>query len=94
MKKYEIMYILTPSVGEDIPSIVKQFESIIENNDGVLEKTDVWGEKKLAYNISDNQSGIYVLTTFSATPSCIKEVDRLLRLNENVLRHLIISKSA
>lgn len=94
MKKYEIMYVLTPSLGEDIPKVVKQFESVIETNDGVLEKTDVWGEKKLAYNINDHGTGVYVLTTFSATPSCIKEVDRLLRLNENVLRHLIIGKSA
>lgn len=92
MKKYEVMYILKPNV-ESLPETVKRFEDIIRANDGTVEKTDVWGEKKLCYEIAGNHSGIYVLVSFEGKIECVKELDRKLRLDEDILRFMIIKKS-
>ena len=92
MKSFEIMYILIPSLA-DVDDIVNEFDEIINTNKGKVMKSEVWGEKRLAYDINDFKTGIYVVTTFKGDPCCAKELDRKMRINENVIRHLIISKS-
>lgn len=90
MKAYEIMYIAKPDC--DIQSVVDKFNKLIEDNSGSVEKTDIWGKKRLAYEIQDLCEGIYVLVTFNGTPSTIKELDRVMGITDDVLRHMIISK--
>lgn len=92
MKNYEIMYICKASYEEAIQSITEKFNAIINQNGGTVEKTDVWGKKRLAYEIQDLAEGIYVLVNFAATPVCIKELDRVMRIDDAILRHMIISK--
>lgn len=92
MKNYEIMYICKPADDEVIQSVTEKFNAIINNNEGQVLKTDIWGRKKLATILSGFTEGIYVLVTFEAVPTCIKELDRLIRIDDNVIRHMIISK--
>lgn len=93
MKQYEVMYILKPSDKEDYyENAFKKYEDVINHNNGKVEKTDKWGIKRLAYVINDCKDGYYVLSCFTGTPSTVNELDRVLRLDENVLRHMIISK--
>lgn len=92
MKNYEIMYICKTAYEEVIQSVTDKFNTIINNNGGNVEKTDVWGKKRLAYEIQDLAEGIYVLVTFAATPACIRELDRLMRIDDAILRFMIISK--
>ena len=92
MKNYEVMYICKVAYEEAIQSVADKFNTIINNNGGNVEKTDVWGKKRLAYEIQDLVEGIYVLVTFAATPACIQELDRLMRIDDAILRHMIISK--
>lgn len=92
MKNYEIMYICKTVYEEAIQNVTDKFNAIIKANGGNVEKTDIWGKKRLAYEIQDKTDGIYVLVTFAATPVCVKELDRVMRLDENILRHMIISK--
>ena len=92
MKAYEVMYIVKPMEDEAFEAVVTKFEGLISNNGGTVEKTDRWGKKRLAYEIQDLQEGLYVLVTFNATPACIKELDRVMRISDDVMRHMIISK--
>ena len=58
----------------------------------LLKKTDKWGKKRLAYPIQDFNDGLYVLTTFAAEPACVKELDRVMKITDEMLRHMIIRK--
>ena len=92
MKAYEVMYIVKPVEEEAFEAVVAKFENLINNNGGNVEKTDRWGKKRLDYEIQDLYEGLYVLVTFKAEPACIKELDRVMRITDEVLRHMIISK--
>ena len=91
-KQYEIMYIVKPTDDEDVQNITAKFNAVINNNGGNVEKTDIWGKKRLAYELQDLTEGIYVLVTFEAAPACVKELDRVMRITDDVIRHMIISK--
>lgn len=92
MRAYEIVLIIKPNEEDIIKNEIKGVEELIEKNEGIVEKTDQWGKKRLAYEINEIKEGYYVLITFSAEKTCVKELDRVMRIKENILRHMIISK--
>ena len=92
MREFEVMFILEPNEKEVIDKNVKEVEEVIKKNGGKIESIDQWGKKRLAYEIRDLEEGYYVLITFSAAASCVKELDRVMKIKEEVLRHMIISK--
>lgn len=87
MRAYELMVILDPSVDERTvaPSMEKLLAQVTEAG-GSVEKIDVWGKRRLAYEILKNSEGIYVVINMTTTPEVAQEVDRQLTLNETVLR--------
>ena len=92
MKDYEVMFILRPALDEVIKSNIEKYEELITKNGGNVQKTDKWGVKRLAYTIENLDSGYYVLMTFSASKYCVMELDRVMKISDEVLRHMIISK--
>ena len=92
MKDYEVMFILRPALDEVINPNIEKYEELITKNGGNIQKTDKWGEKRLAYTIENLDSGYYVLITFSASKYCVLELDRVMKISDEVLRHMIISK--
>lgn len=92
MREFEVMFILEPNEKEVIDKNVKEVEEVIKKNGGKIESIDQWGKKRLAYEIRDLEEGYYVLITFSAAASCVKELDRVMKIKEEVLRHMIIYK--
>ncbi len=92
MRVYEVMYIVKPIEDEQFEAVVSKFENLITANGGTVEKTDRWGKKRLAYEIQDLNEGLYVLVTFSAEPAAVKELDRVLKITDEVLRHMIVKK--
>ena len=92
MKDYEVMFILRPALDEVINPNIEKYEELITKNGGNIQRTDKWGEKRLAYTIDDLDSGYYVLITFSASKCCVMELDRVMKISDEVLRHMIISK--
>ena len=92
MREFEVMFILEPNEKEVIDKNIKEIEEVIKKNGGKIESIDQWGKKRLAYEIRDLEEGYYVLITFSAATSCVKELDRVMRIKEEVLRHMIIYK--
>ena len=92
MNKYEVMYIVKPLEDEAVEAIIAKFEALITANGGTVEKTDRWGKKRLAYEIQKLQEGIYVLVTFTANAAAVAELDRVLRITDTVLRHMVVRK--
>jgi small subunit ribosomal protein S6 len=92
VRAYEVMYIIRPVEEDAIEAVIKKFDDLIAANGGTVEKTDRWGKKHLAYEIDDLSEGFYVLVTFNAEPVAVKELDRVMKITDEVLRHMIIKK--
>jgi ribosomal protein S6 len=91
MRKYETIFILHPSLDEEaVKANVEKFKGVIENGGGVIDNVDFWGKRKLAYEISKVNEGFYTLVNFSAEADLPKELDRVFRISDNVIRHIIV----
>jgi len=89
-RKYETMVILNPTLGEDaLTATVEKVKGLIEAS-GTLEQIEVWGRKRLAYEIDDQKEGFYFLINFSAEAEFPKELERVLKITEGVMRYLVI----
>ncbi|MFC8923117.1 30S ribosomal protein S6 [Cellulosimicrobium sp. NPDC057127] len=95
MRQYELMIILDPEVEERTvgPSLDK-YLSVIKTDGGSVDKVDIWGRRRLAYDIEKKSEGIYAVVDFTSTSDTAKELDRQLGLNEAVLRTKILRTDA
>ena len=91
MRAYEVMVILDPSLEERTvgPSLDK-YLNVIRKDGGTVESVDIWGRRRMAYEIKKNQEGIYAVVNLTAEPESVKELDRQLTLNESILRTKVI----
>jgi len=91
MRRYEVMVILDPDLEErTIAPSLDQFLTVVKNAGGSVEKVDVWGRRRLAYEIAKKHEGIYAVVNLTAEPDAVKELDRQLNLNESVLRTKVL----
>jgi small subunit ribosomal protein S6 len=95
MRHYELMVILDPELDDRTvaPSLDK-FLNVIRKGGGAVENVDVWGRRRLAYEIKKKNEGIYAVVDMTAEPALAKELDRQLNLNESVLRTKLIRPDA
>ncbi|MCH4185018.1 MAG: 30S ribosomal protein S6 [Eggerthellaceae bacterium] len=94
MKAYELLYFVAPSIDEDSrAAISKRIESAIAEGKGTIDNVESWGKRKLAYEVEGLNEGDYTLVNFHADPENIKELDRVLRISDIVLRHMIVCRS-
>ncbi len=94
MTPYEILLMLDPELPEDRQSeIVTRTHELIERSGGTWDSHDVWGRRKLAYEIDHKTDGAYHLLTFSAEPETLDEVSRVLKITDGVMRHLAVRRS-
>lgn len=93
MRHYELMVILDPSLDERtvMPSL-ETFLNVIKNAGGTVEKVDIWGKRRLAFEIDKHAEGIYALVEVEAEPAAVAELDRQLGLNESVLRTKVLRR--
>lgn len=90
MKNYELVYVVRPNAEDEVKeALMNKVQEVISAN-GEVEKVDTWGNKKLAYPIAKFTEGFYVLVNFKASADLPKELDRNLKINENVIRHMIV----
>ena len=94
MAKYEVMFIIDPILEDEKKNAVVERVQEIINADGEVSKVDVWGMRKLAYPIEKKNEGYYVVVEFNASPVLPKELDRRLKISDDVMRHIIINKEA
>ncbi len=87
MRRYELMVLLDPEVEEKtVAPSLDQFLGVVRQDGGTVEKVDVWGRRRLAFEISKKSEAIYAVIDIVAEPASVKELDRQLNLNETVLR--------
>ena len=91
MRHYEVVVILDPSLDErTIEPSLDKYLNVIRKDGGSVESVDVWGRRRLAYDIKKNAEGIYVVINLTAEPATVKEFDRQLTLNESILRTKVL----
>jgi small subunit ribosomal protein S6 len=91
MRHYEVMVILDPTLEErTIQPSLDAFLNVVKSDGGSVEKIDVWGRRRMAYEINKHAEGIYAVIDLQANPAAVQELDRQLNLNESVLRTKVI----
>jgi small subunit ribosomal protein S6 len=91
LRHYEVMVILDASLEErTVAPSLDTYLNVIRNAGGSVEKLDIWGRRRLAYEINKRTEGIYAVIDLQSTPEAVAELDRQLRLNESVLRTKVI----
>ena len=92
MNRYETVFIINPSVEEaGIKSLIQKFSDLI-NNAGKVENVEEMGRRKLAYEIKKNKEGYYVVINFEAQPELIKELERVYRITDEVIKFIVVRK--
>jgi small subunit ribosomal protein S6 len=90
-RQYELIYILPPETTEQqATELHEQVEAIVSRLHGVVEKTENWGRRKLAYEIGKFKEGVYVLEVINGTGELMKEIDRRLKVMDQVIRHMVV----
>jgi small subunit ribosomal protein S6 len=89
-RKYEAFYIVKPDLAdEDVQKIADRFKGIVEEKGGTVEKAEKWDKRKLAYEIEGHKEGNYILMNFEADAKLPAELNRLMRISDDVIRHRI-----
>ena len=89
--QYELMVILTPEIDErQVAPTLDKFLKVITNDGGSIENVDIWGKRRLAYEIQKKTEGIYAVVNFTATSEATQELDRQLKLNEQIMRTKVL----
>lgn len=95
MRHYEVMVILEPNLEErTIAPSLDAFLNVVKKDGGTVEKVDIWGKRRLAYEIDKHAEGIYAVIDVQAEPASVLELDRQLNLNESVLRTKVLRPEA
>ena len=90
-RQYELVYIVTPDASEaQIAELHTQIEQIVQRYQGTFDKTENWGRRKLAYEIGHHREGTYVVETITGSGDLMKEIDRRLRVSDQVIRHITV----
>ncbi|MBQ3109073.1 MAG: 30S ribosomal protein S6 [Clostridia bacterium] len=95
MNKYESLYIITPELDEEATkACVAKFSGIVTANGGTVTEVNEWGKRRLAYAIDYKTEGYYVLMNFESAPEFPRELERNFKIDESILRYMVIRKEA
>lgn len=95
MRQYELMMILSPEIDERaIAPTVEKLIAVVPAQGGTIDNTDIWGRRRMSFEIAKNAEGVYAVINFTATPATAKELERQLGLNESVLRIKVLRTAA
>ena len=93
MKAYELLYFVDPTANEEIRAgVMKRIDVAITEDGGTVDTVEDWGKRKLAFEVDGLTEGDYTLINFHADPAQIAELDRVLRINDAVKRHMIVRR--
>jgi len=93
MRAYEVLYIIRPDLDDEtLTTNIDRFAEIVTNNGGAELTVDKWGKRRLAYEINDLKDGVYVLMNFNGEARTIQELERVMKISDNVLRFLTTRK--
>lgn len=93
MKAYELLFFVDPNLDPETRlAVMKRIDNTIAEGNGKVDNVDEWGKRKLAYEIDNLTEGDYTLINFHADPASIAELDRVLRITDAVIRHMIVRR--
>ena len=93
MRDYEVLYIVRADIDDEkVQDAVKRVNTLIERSGGAADRTNLWGKRRLAYEVKHQKEGAYVLQDFQLDPDRVPELEASLKITEEVLRHLIVRK--
>lgn len=93
MKAYELLFFVNPNLDPETRlAVMKRIDTTIAEGNGKVDNVDEWGKRKLAYEINGLTDGDYTLVNFHADPQNVAELDRVLRINDAVVRHMIVKR--
>ncbi|MFB9757320.1 MULTISPECIES: 30S ribosomal protein S6 [Bacillaceae] len=91
MKKYEIMYIIRPNMEEEAQkALVERFANVLTTNGAEIANVKEWGKRRLAYEINDFREGVYMLSKVNAPAAAVQEFERLAKISEDIIRHIVV----
>ena len=91
MNKYELIYVIDTAMEESARNeLIARFNGMIAENGGKVEKVEEWGKRRLAYTVNYKNEGYYVLVNFTANPELPREIERVMQINESILRYLTV----
>ncbi|MGQ9823713.1 MAG: 30S ribosomal protein S6 [Desulfotomaculales bacterium] len=92
---YEVMFILRPDLEEEkVTEVMEKFRSLVETHQGEVTKLDKWGKRRLAYQIKNFREGVYLILKFKGGAEIVRELDRVLKISDEVIRHIIVCTAA
>lgn len=95
MRQYEMMIILDPEIDDrQVPAALERYLTVVKNDKGTIDNLDVWGRRRLAFDIKKRSEGIYAVVNFTSEPATAKEMDRQLNLSETILRTKLLRPGA
>ncbi len=93
MRDYEAMFIVRPDLEEEaVEAVIAKFQGLVTGGGGTVTGIDRWGKRRLAYEIAGFMEGVYVVMAFSAEAAVARELERVFRITDEVIRHLVIRK--
>jgi small subunit ribosomal protein S6 len=93
VRKYEIMYIIRPNIEDEAKkALVERFNNVLVDNGAEITETKDWGKRRFAYEIQDFRDGYYEIIKVAAEPAAVEEFSRLAKINESILRHIVIKE--
>lgn len=92
VRKYETIFIIDHEIGEEnVKALVEKFKNLIETS-AQLESIDEWGKRRLAYKVNDRNEGYYVLADFSADPEFPRELERVFKITDGIMKYIIVKR--
>ena len=93
MRKYEVMVLIDSDVDErQVPALVEKHLEVITKGGGTVDNTDIWGRRRLAYDIQKKSEAIYAVLQISAEPAIVSEMDRLMSIDERIVRTKVLRR--
>ncbi|KAA0566090.1 30S ribosomal protein S6 [Bacillus sp. AFS015802] len=93
MRKYEVMYIVRPNIDDESKkAVVERFDNVLTTNGAEIIESKDWGKRRLAYEINDFRDGFYQLVKMSATSDAVNEFDRLAKISDDIIRHIVVKE--
>jgi len=91
LRKYEVVFVHRPDLDEEkSTALIERFKDLIETHGGEVLKIDKWGKRRLAYEVKDLREGVYIIVQMNAEPKVATELDRVFKITDEVLRHIIV----
>ncbi|HBT19851.1 MAG TPA: 30S ribosomal protein S6 [Peptococcaceae bacterium] len=93
MRSYETLFIINPELDDEgIKAVIEKYTKLLKDQGAEVISVDEWGRRRLAYEIKKHKEGYYVLINFDAEPQALKELERIFRIDSNILRFIIVNR--